>query len=86
MISQLLYVILACDFNGLIASCPMVIGKQLMQRIFKIAALNQTILLGGHHVQVSAMINHCHTPIDISFLVMGSNDRMPEAHNTEQVS
>ena len=42
--------------------------------------------LGGHHVQASARINHCHSPIDVQFLVMANNDRNPTAHNTDTVS
>ena len=55
-----------CQFEGLLASCPMT--------------------LGGHHVHVSARINHCHNPIDVYFLVEANNDRNPSAHNTDTVS
>ena len=55
-----------CQFEGLLASCPMT--------------------LGGHHVHVSARINHCHNPIDVYFLVEANNDRTASANNTDTVS
>ena len=39
--------------------------------------------IGGHHIDASARINHCHTPIDIYFLISANNDRNPSAHNTD---
>jgi len=39
--------------------------------------------IGGHHIDASARINKCHTPIDIYFLVTANNDRNPSAHNTD---
>jgi len=39
--------------------------------------------LGGHHVHVSARINHCHNPIDVYFLVEANNDRTASANNTD---
>lgn len=41
------------------------------------------MVLGGHHVDVSARINHCHNPIDVAFLVIANNDRNPMSHNTD---
>ena len=44
------------------------------------------MVLGGHHVDVSARINHCHSPVDVSFLVVANNDRNPSSQNTDMVS
>lgn len=63
LITSIVAVSSACEFDGLLASCPMT--------------------LGGHHVQVSARINHCHTPIDVTFLVQATNDRTRSANNTQ---
>lgn len=41
------------------------------------------MVLGGHHVDVSARINHCHSPVDVSFLVVANNDRNPSSQNTD---
>ena len=45
----LVFSVLCCNFDGLLASCRM--------------------SLGGIPLEVSARINHCHTPIDVTFLV-----------------
>ena len=44
---------------------------------------NCPMTIGGHHIDASARINKCHTPIDIYFLITANNDRNPSAHNTD---
>lgn len=43
------FLVLCCNFDGLIASCRMSVG--------------------GVPLEVSARINHCHTPIDVTYVV-----------------